>query len=102
MLRRDWTKYSKEELVTLLSNEDPDFVIEDIQSNWNRIEKLLLMVADKIAPIREYSNEVMTKSQEIPAHIRKELSQHKQILARLKFRPEAELKKKVESLFLWF
>ena len=42
--KRDWTQNSKEELLVQLSNENLDFVVEDVQSNKNRIEEIRCLV----------------------------------------------------------
>ena len=38
--RRDWSKYSKEGLLSLLSLIDLDFTIDDVQANWNKLEEI--------------------------------------------------------------
>ena len=40
-IRRDWSKYSKEKLLTELGKIDMDWSIPDVQSNWNKIEDIL-------------------------------------------------------------
>ena len=31
-----------------------DMEIEDIQSNWNKLEKILVKITDTVAPVSEY------------------------------------------------
>ena len=46
--RRDWSKYTKEELVNELSRIDFGYEIEDVQANWNKLESILLDIINKI------------------------------------------------------
>ena len=53
-LKRDWSRYNKERLLDELSGLVEDWIIPDVQSNWNKIEEILIKVTDKVAPITEY------------------------------------------------
>ena len=46
--RRDWSKYTREELVNELSRIDFGYEIEDVQANWNKLESILLDIINKI------------------------------------------------------
>ena len=40
--------------------------IMDVQSNWNKLEEILVEVSDIVAPTAEFSNNVTLKSQIVP------------------------------------
>ena len=56
--KRNWTKYSKDQLLTELAGEDLNFVINDVQQCWNKIEEIMLRVTDKVAPITQFTNDI--------------------------------------------
>ena len=47
--RRDWSKYSQEKLRAELCNYHWDWYVDDVQSNWNKIEEILVRTTDIIA-----------------------------------------------------
>ena len=96
--RRDWRKYSKEKLIFELSLHEMDWKIEDVQSNWNKIEEILIKTTDKLAPMCEYMDKVSSKSQAIPTVVNRKLHQRKKLLARLRQNPNEELRKRVKNL----
>ena len=53
-LRRDWSKYSKEKLVAEFTHVNMNWQIDDVQSNWNKLEEILIGTTDKLAPICEF------------------------------------------------
>ena len=69
--RRNWSKYSKAKLIEELSSQNCNmqWQMEDVQSNWNKIEEVLIKVSDIVAPISEFKNNVSSRSQEIPIYI---------------------------------
>ena len=85
--RRDWSKYTTAKLITELSNNQWNLNIHDVQSNWNKIEEILISTVDKLAPITEFTENVSTKSQVTPSIIKSKMRQRNRLLAKLKQTP---------------
>ena len=59
---------------------------------WNYLEQKLVTIADKIAPIVEYTNNETTESSKTPVHIKRKINTRKRLLHRLRHSYEVELK----------
>ena len=57
-IRRDWSKYSKQKLLTELGKFKMGWSIPDVQSNWNKIEDILIKTTDSLIPMTEYMDNV--------------------------------------------
>ena len=64
----------------------------------DKLEEILVKTTDQIAPIKEYSNNMTTKSQITPTVIKRKISQRQRLVARLKQNPTVELKGRVKNL----
>ena len=103
-LRRNWSKYSKEKLLEELSNCEMNWVINDVQSNWNKIEEVLINTTDKLAPLCEFMDNVSKESQIIPSIIKRKMSHRKRLVAKLRQNPSEMMKKhsvQQTSMFKW-
>jgi hypothetical protein len=49
--RRDWKRYNKGTLCSLLSGEDWNIQDDSVQSYWNTFENKLIQIVDNIAPM---------------------------------------------------
>ena len=96
--RRNWTKYSKVKLVTELSNYEMDWQIDDVQSNWNKIENILVKTTDKFAPLCKFMDNVSKESQTVPPSINRKLDQRRRLLAKLRQNPDDVIKRRVKNL----
>ena len=47
--KRDWSKYTKEYLLSKLTKLDLVINVGDVQSNWNKLEEILTKVTDIVA-----------------------------------------------------
>ena len=56
--RRDWSKYTKAQLVHALSTHDLNREIPDVQCLWNKLEETLISCTDDLAPMTEYLDNV--------------------------------------------
>ena len=82
--RRNWQRYNKELLLAELSKLNLDLTISNVQDHWNYLEQKLVTIADKIAPIVEYTNNETTESSQIPVHIKRKINARKSLLHRLR------------------
>jgi hypothetical protein len=53
-LRRDWRKYSLSFLCEMLSKEDWNIGVSDVQGYWNCFENKLINIVDQIVPLRTF------------------------------------------------
>ena len=60
--RRNWSKYSKEKLLSELSRYEMNWQIDDVQSEWNKIEQILVEVTDKLAPLCDFLDNVLKQT----------------------------------------
>jgi hypothetical protein len=51
LMKRDWSKYSKETLETHLEKVNFEIDTDDPQTSWNIFENFLLPVIDEIVPL---------------------------------------------------
>ena len=68
-MRRNWKKYNKADLLTELLNLSLDLNITDVQAHWNYLENVIALVADKVAPMVEYTNGETTESTQAAPNI---------------------------------
>ena len=55
--KRDWSKYTRECLLSKLPKLDLVINVGDVQSNWNKLEEILIKVTDTLAPINQIDYE---------------------------------------------
>ena len=55
-------------------------MIDDVQSNWNKIEEILITVTDKLAPICEFTDNVSSKSRVVPTIIKRKITSRKSLV----------------------
>ena len=72
--------------------------MSDVQSNWNKIEEILVRTIDKLAPITEFMGNVSSLSQAIPQVITRKIGQRKRLLRKMRQNPNDELKKRIKNL----
>ena len=72
--RRNWQRHNKELLLAELSKLNLDLTINNVQDHWNYLEQKLVTIADKIAPIVEYTNNETTESGKTPVHIKRKIN----------------------------
>ena len=82
--QRNWQRYNKELLLAELSKLNLDLTFNNVQDHWNYLEQKLVTIADKIAPIVEYTNNETTESSQTPVHIKRKINARKSLLHRLR------------------
>ena len=86
MLRRDWRKYTKHNLLSNLEKVKWQLDIEDVQSYWNVFEQELITVVDSVAPLATFSNNNI-KNPDLPRAIISKQYYRKRLLKKLKVTP---------------
>ena len=76
--RRDWRRYSKDNLVELLSNINWYEDINTVQEMWNDMELKIIKVVDIIAPLTEFVNNMIPP--QIPPEIKRKLNKRQKLM----------------------
>jgi len=96
-IRRDWRKYSKDNLLLSLSVLDWGIDIDNVQEYWNVFENLLINVVDVVAPLTEFVNNI-AKNTKPPKEVNNLLNVRKRYLKQFKSNPSSALKLKISTL----
>jgi hypothetical protein len=96
-IKRDWRKYSKENLSSALSMLDWNINIENVQEYWNVFENMLIDVVDEIVPLTDFVNNV-AKNTKPPKEVNNMLNVRKRYLKQFRSNPSQALKLKIGTL----
>ena len=58
----------------------------------------MLRVADKVAPVTQFTNDISTNSKTIPIQIKRKMAMRRRMLSRLRANPDSELNKRLKNL----
>ena len=95
--KRDWRKYSKENLLSALSVLDWNIQIENVQDFWNVFENMLINVVDAIVPLTDFVNNI-AKNTKPPKEVTNMLNVRKRYLKQFRSNPSTALKLKIGIL----
>ena len=71
--KRDWRKYQKNDLNRLPALESWAICEDNVQNCWNDFENILIIIVDKLAPKKEFSNNSV-KFNPPPRYIQRKLN----------------------------
>ena len=80
ILKRDWSKYSKELLNAHLERANFNIEADDPQSSWNNFEYTIMSIIDQIAPIVPFLNNETQSSLKNPYIITHKLNLRKRLI----------------------
>ena len=98
LMKRDWSKYSKETLETHLEKVNFKIDTDDPQTSWNIFENFLLPVIDEIVPLVPFLNNQTQSSLKEPKIINQKLNLRKKLLKKLKNEKTNLLRDRVKNL----
>ena len=81
----------------LLAQADWDICTDNVQNCWNDIERIIINIVDKLAPLAIHKNNSVVKTTP-PRHIKRFLNSRKRALKLYKAKPNVELKSKIKDL----
>jgi hypothetical protein len=83
-IKRNWTCYNKEQLITNLQSINWTIKSNDVQGCWNKIENKLINVIDGIAPLEKFKNNSSIKTMKTPHDIQSLINRRRNLLAKVK------------------
>ena len=97
--KRDWRKYQKNDLNQILAQESWEVCEDNVQNCWNDFENIMKKIVDKLAPMKEFSNNSV-KHNPPPRYIQRKLNSRRRALKQFKIRPTMVLKTKINNLYM--
>ena len=97
-VRRDWQKYSTQMLIQELNSFELNFDVDSVQEYWNSLENVLINVADKLAPLKRFSNDKLLRPHPLPNAIKKHLNKRKRLLKKNKTMPSTDTQIEIKQL----
>ena len=94
--RRDWRRYSKDNLVELLSNINWYEDINTVQEMWNDMELKIIKVVDIIAPLTKFVNNMIPP--QIPPEIKRKINKRQKLMKLRKRNSSHDLKRRINCL----
>ena len=79
IIKRNWSNYSRSGLISLL-NFGNDLINQDVQSQWNYIENVIIKAADMVAPLISQSNVFSHKPNITPTNVKNKMNKRKRLL----------------------
>ena len=77
--KRDWRKYQKNDLNQILAQESWEVCEDNVQNCWNDFENIMKKIVDKLAPMKEFSNNSV-KHNPPPRYIQRKLNSRRRAL----------------------
>ena len=94
--KRDWRKYSKELLLSRLSNADWNIKYDTVQDYWNHFENQLVTIVDSIVPYIEFIDKDVKHA--TPPVIKNKLNIRNRLLKKSRTTPTGEIKARIKNL----
>ena len=96
ILSRDWRKYSKDALCTILNDIIWNYDYDSVQSYWDYFENVVIKIVDKIVPLVEFNNDRIPVP--IPKSIKQKINKRNRLLKKRKTQPSTTLRKEIGNL----
>ena len=91
LIKRNWRNYSKEKLIESLKAVRWELGIGQVQPFWNNFEAKLVAVVDELAPLAQFTNNSIKRTN-TPSTVIKKERLRKRLLNQRKTNPTNELR----------
>ena len=94
--RRTWKQYSKESLLSMLSEVDWNIEDDTVQGFWNSFENKLINVVDSLIPMSLESNNA--KIEKVTPRIKNLINLRKRLVKKMRTNKSPEIRERVKAL----